>query len=1163
MRLKAIKLAGFKSFVDPTTVTLPGCRSAVVGPNGCGKSNIVDAVRWVLGESSTRLLRGEASTDVIFNGSSARRPTAMAMVELKFDNADGRIGGEYAGFSEMAVRREVTRLGQSNYYLNGVKCRRRDIVDAFLGTGFGSRSYSIIEQGMIGELAQAKPEALRVYLEEAAGISRYKERRRETASSMQSTQDNLERLRDRRDELQARLSVLRRQADAAQRYRELKAEERHLKAESLALELKVAMAQASQWDTRLTQRETALEAAMSAVRHAEAALTDARGEHQDRIDAAHNLDGHAYRLDAAIGAAQVEQRNLRNRIDEHKAKAADIKERQAERQRQIQADEAEVEAMQSALAEAAAVRETVAADTAAQAALAAAEATLRDAEAAFNEATDRWRGNESELQVEANTVRHLEERLAALAEELGHLEATADGADSSALDAALREGDAAIEQDAQGIERKDAALAANATALTEARGAAVAADAALEAQREEMQALRERLGALDALQQAALGRDETDVAAWMAEQGLAQAPRLGEALVVTPGWERALETVLGSGLQAVRVSDVAALAPALEALQQGRVSLFEGREAEATAGELPTLAALAHTEAGPIGALLGGVFAADTLEEALAQRRHLRPGESIVTRDGVWLGPDWLRLDRGADASAGVIGRAEEIKRLHGAEEAALGRLAALSQAATAGKERVAELGAARERLQDERQGLAEQLAKRRAEQSARRVLAQEALARREQAQRQRALKDTATQEHDAAQLRVAAFTERRTALAADREAARRERDACQERATAARASAHQARERRHALELDRQGKASTLAAREAALTGLRVLGDDLEAQWQAEDQALAASRAALANAERRLQPTLGERQDIEAKKRQARTALEAAEAQLRPLTAKVSEAEGTAEAARQAVEDARIERKGAAVRRDDLAAQLRDAGADVGETLAALPEDASQAEWATKRERVERRISRLGAINLAAIEEYEAETERKGYQDAQIDDLERALHKLSTAMKKIDRETRERFKATFDEVNAHLNQLFPKVFGGGSAYLELTGDDLLVAGVSLMARPPGKRNSNVHMLSGGEKALTAVALIFAIFQLNPSPVCLLDEVDAPLDDANVGRFAELLEGMSGEVQFVVITHNKLTMQMADHLLGVTMNEPGVSRLVAVDMEEAAALAAV
>ena len=1163
MRLKAIKLAGFKSFVDPTTVTLPGCRSAVVGPNGCGKSNIVDAVRWVLGESSTRLLRGEASTDVIFNGSSARRPTAMAMVELKFDNADGRIGGEYAGFSEMAVRREVTRLGQSNYYLNGVKCRRRDIVDAFLGTGFGSRSYSIIEQGMIGELAQAKPEALRVYLEEAAGISRYKERRRETASSMQSTQDNLERLRDRRDELQARLSVLRRQADAAQRYRELKAEERHLRAESLALELKVAMAQAGQWDTRLTQRETALEAAMSAVRHAEAALTDARGEHQDRIDAAHNLDGHAYRLDAAIGAAQVEQRNLRNRIDEHKAKAADIKERQAERRRQIQADEAEVEAMQSALADAAAVRNAVAADTAAQAALGTAEAALRDAEAAFNEATERWRGNEGDLQVEANTVRHLEERLAALTKELGHLEATADGADAAALDAALREGAAAIEQDAQGIESKDAALAANATALSEAHAAANAADAALEAQREETQALRERLGALDALQQAALGRDETDVAAWVAEQGLAQAPRLGEALVVTPGWERALETVLGSGLQAVRVPDVAALAPALEALRHGRVSLFEGREAEATAGELPALAALAHTEAGPIGALLGGVFAADTLEEALAQRRHLRPGESIVTRDGVWLGPDWLRLDRGADASAGVIGRAEEIKRLHGAEEAALGRLAALSQAATAGKANVAELGAARERLQDERQGLAERLAKRRAEQSARRVLAQEALARREQAQRQRALKDTATQEHDAAQLRVAELTERRAALAADREAARRERDACQERAAAARASAHQARERRHALELDRQGKASTLAAREAALTGLRVLGNDLEEQWQAEDQALAASRTALADAERRLQPTLAERQGIETKKRQARTALEAAEAQLRPLTAKVSEAEGTAEAARQAVEDARIERKGAAVRRDDLAAQLRDAGADVGETLAALPEDASQAEWATKRERVERRISRLGAINLAAIEEYEAESERKGYQDAQIDDLERALAKLSTAMKKIDRETRERFKATFDEVNAHLNQLFPKVFGGGSAYLELTGDDLLVAGVSLMARPPGKRNSNVHMLSGGEKALTAVALIFAIFQLNPSPVCLLDEVDAPLDDANVGRFAELLEGMSGEVQFVVITHNKLTMQMADHLLGVTMNEPGVSRLVAVDMEEAAALAAV
>ena len=331
----------------------------------------------------------------------------------------------------------------------------------------------------------------------------------------------------------------------------------------------------------------------------------------------------------------------------------------------------------------------------------------------------------------------------------------------------------------------------------------------------------------------------------------------------------------------------------------------------------------------------------------------------------------------------------------------------------------------------------------------------------------------------------------------------------------------------------------------------------------QAEEQGIAASRAALAEAERRLEPLLGERQEVEARQRGARGALEAAQARLRPLTATLHQAEAAAEAARAAVEAARVERKGASVRSEDVAKQLAATGADVAESLASLPAEATPARWAERQDALQRRIERLGAINLAAIDDYEAEAERKAYQDAQIDDLERALAKLRAAMTKIDRETRERFKGTFDAVNAHLNRLFPKVFGGGSAYLELTGDDLLVAGVSLMARPPGKRNSNVHMLSGGEKALTAVALIFAIFQLNPSPVCLLDEVDAPLDDANVGRFAELLEEMAGEVQFVVITHNKLTMQMADHLLGVTMNEPGVSRLVAVDMEEAAALAAV
>ncbi len=1164
MRLKALKLAGFKSFVDPTTVRLPGHRCAVVGPNGCGKSNIVDAVRWVLGESSTRLLRGEASTDVIFNGSSARRPTAMASVELKFDNTDGRIGGEYAGFTEIAVRREVTRLGQSTYFLNGVKCRRRDIVDAFLGTGFGSRSYSIIEQGMIGELAQAKPDALRIYLEEAAGISRYKERRRETASSMQTTEDNLERLRDRRDETEKRLTLLRRQARTAERYRELKAEARRLKAEGLALELRVAAAEVDVWDGRLSKVEIELEAAMSAVRRTEAQRTVAGTEHQDRMDEASQLDGHAYRLDADIGRAEEQARNWVGRIEEQTAQLADIKERLAERERQIEADAAGIEALRRALADGDAERETAAAEhDAAQAALAEAETALQDAQRAWDASTERWRDNDGARRVEANNVRHLQQQLDALGRELGHLEELAKGEPQAALDAAVRASEAAIEADAAALQRKDGALTANAAELADAREAAQAAEAAAAAQRETAQTLKEQRGALEALQQAVLAPGDAEVGAWLEAHGLADAPRLGQCLVVAPGWERAVETVLAASLQAIRVQDVAAFAPALAELPRGRVSLFEGSDLPAASAALPTLDTLAHTESGAIGTLLAGVFAAESLDAALAHRNALRPGESIITREGVWLGRDWMRLDRGDDALAGVIERAEDIKRLTSDEEAAQAELADLSQRATAAKDQLAHLEQTRERLQRERVDVAEALAKRRAEQSVRQMRAREALSRREQAARQRATQATLTEQLGAARAGVATLEAQGEGLASERDAAARERARGIEQARAARARADAVRERRHALEVERQGKASALAARLAALDRLRGLRQDSSKQLSAEDAAIAASRRALAEVERRLQPMLAERQELDAKKRRARIALEAAQAKLQPLTAALHQAEAAAESARSAVEEARIERKGASVRRDNLAEQVRGAGADAAQLLASLPAEATQDEWLQKQEQMERRIARLGAINLAAVEECAAEAERKAYQDAQINDLEQALAKLSAAIKRIDRETRQRFKGTFDEVNAHLGALFPKVFGGGSAYLELTGDDLLVAGVSLMARPPGKRNSNVHMLSGGEKALTAVALIFAIFQLNPSPVCLLDEVDAPLDDANVGRFAELLEGMSDEVQFVVITHNKLTMQMADHLLGVTMNEPGVSRLVAVDVEEAAALAAV
>ena len=1166
MHLKAIKLAGFKSFVDPTTIALPGRRCAVVGPNGCGKSNVVDAVRWVLGESSVRQLRGEASTDVIFNGSSARRPTAMASVELRFDNADGRIGGEYAGFGEIAARREVTRTGQSNYYLNGSKCRRRDVVDAFLGTGFGSRSYSIIEQGMIGELVEARPEELRVYLEEAAGISRYKERRRETESRMQRAAENLERVRDIRDELAGQLARLQRQAQAARRYRELKAEQRRLSAQLLGLRVRAADRDLAERDGELRRLEAASDAALSEVRRLEADVEQGRAERQNRADDINGLQGHAYRLDAQIGRAQEEEKSHRARLAELAANLEDMERRSAEAASQLGTDERDIKALQTALAKQS-TQDAQTQDAAAAQALASAEAAFAAGEAAWNACQQRASSNERDLQVERNSERHLQQLFDELARQLEELAERAASLPAAMQDSAGQTLEAAVRDDAAALADADAALAANASDLAAARADAKALAAAIETARADAQGQREQLGALEALQQAALGRGESDAAEWVTEQGLADAPRLGEGLVAVRGWERAVETVLARNLQAIKVEDIEAFADVLPGLPRGRVVLFEGRESRSAAGDLPALETLVRTDEGPIGALLAGVFAADSLAVALAHRASLRFNESIITREGVWLGPDWIGLDRAEDPLAGVIERGEQIEHSREAAAAAQERLAAMLDSATQQQQRIAALEAAASDRQRERQALADQVAALRAKQEVERVRAQEASARRQQAAQElaatKARRRQTGEDLDGARRRIAQLSAQQRALGQEERAAHKEREAVAKQVAQARQAAQQARERRHALELERERKTSALRARQSARQRLLAQQDDLARQTGAVREAKAATEAALREAAERLQPGLEERRQLDERQRDARAALEAADAELQALAAKLRDAELAATQAQEAVADGRVQRESVAARRSGLIEQIAEAGATVADTLAALPEDADEATWAASREAAQRRIARLGAINLAAIEECDAVAERKGYLDAQNDDLEAALDKLTAAMKKIDKETRERFKATFNEVNAHLRTLFPKVFGGGTAYLELTGEDFLDTGVSLMARPPGKRNSNVHMLSGGEKALTAVALIFAIFQLNPSPVCLLDEVDAPLDDTNVGRFAGLLKEMSQEVQFVVITHNKLTMDMADHLLGVTMNEPGVSRMVSVDVEEAAALAAV
>ena len=1166
MRLTGIRLAGFKTFVDPTKVSFLGNRSAVVGPNGCGKSNIIDAVRWVIGESSARRLRGESSTDVIFEGSSARQATAMASVELTFDNADGRVGGQYARFGEISIRREVQRTGQSAYYLNGTRCRRRDIVDVFLGTGFGSRSYSIIEQGMISELVAAKPDDLRAFLEEAAGISRYKERRRETESRMKVTRENLERLEDIRAELSTRLGHLQRQARAAERYRDLKAERRLRSGQLALLRMRAVDEQLAGSEIAIVRLDTAHQKEVGRVRRLDAEVEQARIAHQERTDALNRIQGHVFRVEADIVRTEESLHHHRKQVAHLRAELEDAERRAAEAATQLAGDEREIDGLEASVAEhGPALAEAGRQDEAAATELAEAERAMAAWQAGWDACNARASQGERELTVEANRAEHLEQGVAALLRRLEDLAAEPGAPANGAADP--RNLAEAVAEAQQHRDRLESALETCLEDLSKAREELEGSGGAADAARVELERLEREFASLEAVQAAALGGANGESGRWMAKRGLADAPRLGEGLVVARGWETAAEAVLGGHLHAARVDDTERFAAALGELDGGRVGLYEGAAVEAEARSLPAFATLVSTEHGPVGALLAGVFAADSMEAALAARPELAPGQSIVTRDGVWMGSDWMCLDRGEDRTVGVVQRAAEMERLGTEAGTARQRLAEFEASCARARRRFALLEAERERMLREGRQAADALAALRAEREVSRVRIEEARVRWQRVERERAEAQARIAEDTArlaaARNRLEELSASVGAMQAERDDLGVRRDRVGERLDRARTLASTARDRVHQLNLEQLRLTSALGAVRSARERLRTQQAELAGRERDLCRSIDENLAPLPDLEGVLQKKLAQRLTVQKEQAGVQRSLEEAEGEIAALGRRQREAAAAVEAARDRVEQARVQREGIAVQRRTFEDQLRQMDLSADEVAEGLPEDAREDAWVELLERIERRIARLGAINLAAIEEFEAESERKRFLDAEHEDIEKALATLQSAIGRIDRETRTRFQATFDEVNGHLKTLFPKLFGGGRASLELTGDNLLDTGVRLMARPPGKRNSNVHMLSGGEKALAAIALVFAIFQLNPSPVCLLDEVDAPLDDSNVARFAELLHEMSKEVQFVVITHNKLTMEMADHLLGVTMNEPGVSRLVSVDVEEAVAMAVV
>ena len=1167
MRLTKIKLAGFKSFVDPTSVGFPTNLVGVVGPNGCGKSNIIDAVRWVMGEISAKHLRGDSMADVIFNGSGTRKPVGTASVELVFDNSDGKLGGEYANYSEVALKRVVSRDGQSSYFLNGVRCRRKDITQLFLGTGLGSRSYAIIEQNMISRVIEAKADDMRAFLEEAAGISRYKERRKETESRIAQTRENLARLSDLRDEVEKQLRHLQRQAATARRYQALKQEERQTHAELLALKLREVESESSARQAILSERDLALQAALADQRSIEAAIERTRQEHDAQAAVLSEVQGRYYQVGAdisrteqAIDHAREIRARQKQELDQI-AQGIQDADLHRVRDRQLAAEiEAALAEMGPGLEQARATEETTAAElAAAEAAMSGWQENWESFNQSLRQASSAAGAERARLEVMENQLRGLLNQRDRATQEHGTLSA----ADVAATLAALEGQEAeAREQHEAARQHMDELVATLQAERGRERELAQAAQSA----RRETQDVEGRIVSLEALQRAALGQGQGKVVDWLKSRGLERSPRLAQQLSVDKGWDRAVETVLGGYLEAVCVDSLEDVAGTLESLTAGTVTFFAGAQGPVSSGHAErTLRSRVRGPAG-LDALFAGIVATDTLNDALRLRPELLPGQSVITRDGIWIGPDWLRVSRDKDAHEGVIEREERLR----AERSALD----LQQT----KHRTAEsdLEALRSRVRDLEDRLASHQAvvsrsgsghmnlrsqidslRARAEQRSQRMqqLAFEMTEVQGALEAANAGSRAARGRLEEAVNAMGELEERRVALEAEREVLRGRLIETRETAQGARTAANEAAIRVESRRTSYQSLLSGLERLDAQVAQFEARRQDLDSQ-------LASGEAGEGQLKATLEEALQRRIAVEAEFSAARHKMEEVDANLRGLDERRLAAEARVEEARSALENVRFSVQELKLRRETYMEQFAQTRLELQEVVAALVEDASVPAWEQRLAETSEKIERLGAVNLAAIDEFAEQSERKEYLDRQFADLNDALSTLEDAIRKIDRETKARFQDTFDRVNAGLSQKFPRLFGGGQAYLELVGDDVLESGVAIMARPPGKRNSSISMLSGGEKALTAVALVFSIFELNPAPFCLLDEVDAPLDENNVGRFCDIVREMSNQVQFVFVTHNKTTMELANQLIGVTMNEPGVSRLVAVDVDEAVRMAA-
>jgi len=1162
-----LKIAGFKSFVDPTTVLFPGQLAGVVGPNGCGKSNIIDAVRWVLGESKASELRGESIQDVIFKGSGNRKPVSRASVEMFFDNAQARAAGQWSQYAEITVKRILDREGNSSYYINNLHVRRRDMIDLFLGTGLGPRAYAIIGQGMISRIVEAKPDELRFFLEEAAGVTKYKERRKETQHRLEDARENLARVLDIRNELETQVARLQGQATVAQNYRGLHEQVSRKQAVLWLKKRNDARNESQRLSQHVQEAINRVEAETAQLREVEVRVEHAREAQFTASDALHATQAEMYAANNEVARLESEIHHLRDARSRLEARLAQLSAEDAHWGSQ-QSQLAQDETRWTALLENARGRSATAAARHEEAmrrlpetedAVQLASQGVTEARRALSEAEQAMRLAEVDKGHAQRAIESLAQRRVRLEQDRQAL-----GAPDPALLAAAGENEARAEES---LEMAQEGLAAMQAAVPEAEARLRAAREALQAAHRSLTETKARHDALVQLQ--AKVAQSGEIGDWLKANGLADAKPLWQSIQVDSGWETAVEAVLRERFSALGVpaetlaAAIAAPPPKILALSLLSSPAEAASAGTATGNRLRNKVRCNDTRWSPVlDEWLADVIASENLaaELPLASGQRVSRAGHLLTASGVTLYvPD--------SKTHGVIERQREIDEL-----------ALLLEARAEAED------AARQRQQEAERQLAEQ----QAQLTTARRAGQEAQQRFHAAQVE-ALKLTQAQ---------ARFEERSAQIDRDLAELKRQDEIEQSRLERAEGDGEIQRDRlgdvRQRLEQAMDGQRQTDAvlresrqveaqlAREAQEAGF----SERECVSKLEDNARATATATsqlsrvatetesartevLGISDTVLQEQLHAALDTKQAKESAlaarRDALETAASELRALDEQRLKLEQGVNPLRDRINDLKLKAQAAQLSEEQYQERLAEVHilteADELPFAQDLTGNLKDSVLQSDIVRLTAEIEALGPVNLAALDELATASERKGFLDAQWADLDEAIGTLEDAIRRIDRETRQQLQETYDSVNHHFGTLFPQLFGGGEARLILTGDEILDAGIQIMAQPPGKKNSTIHMLSGGEKALTAIALVFALFQLNPAPFCMLDEVDAPLDDSNTVRFCEMVKRMSVQTQFIFISHSKITMEMAQQLIGVTMQEQGVSRVVEVDIDEALRLA--